>query len=303
MSLHPLQQSREYAQALRRLGAEVDMGDQICLYRNVPLLGRLAYLPRGRWPEIAPRTATVINAADPNQDLTLLAQGAIPVMSQQWLAVLDLHQGEPALMAAMHGKWRNRLRAAMAGPLTLTSGRFCSRKHAWLLAADSQQQAERGYTALPHAILDSYPADRTLLIEARLGATPVAAMLFLLHAPGATYHLGWTGAQGRKHHAHTLILWHAMQRLRGLGVLDLELGTLDDTNTPGLVRFKLGSGAKPVQLGQTWLYLPRLAPLIRAIRRGGGFLSGLLRKGSIGGPRTSQDTPHGSAQHRHYRPR
>ncbi len=283
------------------MGARVRCQEQTSILRRLPILGDLVYLPRGDW-RTGPTRTTLVNAPDAAQDHAWHNAGAVPLVSPQWLAVLELAE-EPQMLAAMHGKWRNRLRAAMRGPLTLHSSPFCPNKHDWLLQHEARQREKRRYTALPHAVLQHLPTDQTLLIQACLNGTPVAAMLFILHAPGASYHIGWSGRDGRAHHAHNLILWHAARNLRRRGVTMLELGTLDSKHTPGLTRFKLGSGAKPVKLGFTWLFLPGLSPLIRTIRRWGGIPSGLFRKGSIGGPRTSQDTPHGSAQHRHYRPR
>ncbi|MGH1354913.1 MAG: GNAT family N-acetyltransferase [Thalassovita sp.] len=299
----PLQQSSEYAQALSAIGADVVVDRQLCLRRKLPVVGTIGYLPRGNWPARPPTGMTLINATDADQDNAIRAAGALPLMTPQTLAVLELGGTETDWLTAMHGKWRNRLRAALDGPLVLHSAEFCSKSHTWLLDRETAQRADRGYTTLPHALIRAYPQDQTLVIEAHLNDVPVAAMLFLLHPPGATYHIGWSGPEGRKANAHNLILWHAMHHLQLRGITHLELGTLDSINAPGLARFKLGSGAKPLKLGHSWLYLPRLAPLFRAIRRVRGFPSGLLSKGSIGGPRTSQDTPHGSAQHRNYRPR
>jgi hypothetical protein len=301
MKIAWFQQSQTYARALAAMGARIERSTQTALLRRLPVLGQLRYVPLGQCTG-AEQDLTVVNAPCPQQDAQWRALGAVPVMTPQWRAVLRL-QGDSAMMEAMHGKWRNRLRAAMKGPLHLRTGPFRPDKHGWLLQHEALQRRQRGYAALPLQLLRHIPQDQTLLIEAHLNGAPVAAMLFVLHAPGATYHIGWSGPDGRAHGAHNLILWRAAQILAARGLTWLELGALDSQHTPGLTRFKLGSGAKPVQLGHTWLYLPRLSPLIGWIRRWGAFPSGLLRKGSIGGPRTSQDTPHGSAQHRHYRPR
>jgi len=130
---------------------------------------------------------------------------------------------------------------------------------AWLLAKDAEQQQARGYRALParftHAWLALDPR-AALLAEARLGPERVAAMLFLLHRPWASYHVGWSGAAGRKSNAHTLLLWRAMLHLRDAGCTVTHLGDVDDDSAPDLARFKSGTGARVLELGATVLLPP-----------------------------------------------
>lgn len=300
----PLQHSDDYAHALTTLGVRFSRhGSVPHICRRIAVLGTLTYAPRAGWAGPPPPGLTVINAANTHEDTQLRSQGFIPLVTPQTLASLDLRPSRDQQRAAMHGKWRNRLSAARRGGLTLQFGPFDPAKHGWLLTQENQQRRQNRYTGLPHRFLLAYPVENTLLVQAQSNGTTVAAMLFLIHAPGATYHIGWYGPEGRRLNAHNLILWQASQSLRARGITALDLGTLDSVNAPGLARFKLGCGAKPLELGHTWLYLPYVSPMIRAIGRTRGFLSGLFCKGSIGGPRTSQDTPHGSAQHRHYRPR
>jgi lipid II:glycine glycyltransferase (peptidoglycan interpeptide bridge formation enzyme) len=273
------------------------------LTRRTPL-GRLTYIPRGHWEhKRRPDGLTLINASDVATDANLAELGFLPIVTPQTIAILDISDTDANRLRAAHGKWRNRLRRATREPIHIKQTPFCPHRHGWLLKKETDQRRENRYAALPHAFLQAYPSNKTLVLEAWAANVPIAAMLFLLHFPSATYHLGWSGQTGRALNAHTLLLWRASQILHDRGLRQLELGTLDTKNAPGLARFKLGSGAKPLLLGHTWLFIPGLSPLIRAIRRRGGFTSGLFSEGSIGGPRTSQETPHGSAQHRHHRPR
>ncbi|MGR1582259.1 GNAT family N-acetyltransferase [Thalassobius sp. S69A] len=296
----PLQQSVQYETALRKIGTDLSRDTGVLrLHKRLAGLP-VTYVPRGMG---ALHGLTVINAPDPQADRHLHAQGCIPVVTPQTLAIMDLTAKDADRRAAQHGKWRNRLRRAEAAPLRITQGPFDPAHHGWLLQHETAQRQARGYRALPHAFVTAYPRQDTLLIQALHQGQPVAAMLFLLHSSAASYHIGWASHAGRRLNAHPLLLWRAAQLLHRRGFAQLDLGTLDTQSAPGLARFKLGSGARPVVLGHSWLHLPLVSPLLRAIRHWGGIPSGLLRKGSIGGPRTSQDTPHGSAQHRHYRPR
>lgn len=158
---------------------------------------------------------------------------------------------------ALHGKWRNRLVKAEASHLRLKILSDRGSDHNWLIGNEARQRRDRGYKALPPAFSEAWlrdPSARSLTVTAKR-QIPMAGMMFLCHGNTATYHLGWTSADGRECAAHTLMLWRAMEQLRDDGVKTLDLGLLDTERTPGLARFKLGAGATAHRLGPTTLIL------------------------------------------------
>ncbi len=177
----------------------------------------------------------------------------LPIMTPATLAYLPIH---PPDRGAMHSKWRNRLLMAENAGVTISRLPNQIEKLEWLLQADRVQQKARGYRALPGSFTAAWLANDTsnaLTLTAGRNNRPIAAMMFLLHGNTATYHIGWSDDQGRAANAHNLLLWQAAKRLAAKGVRKVDLGTLDTVNTPGLARFKLGSGAKPCRLGPTSL--------------------------------------------------
>jgi lipid II:glycine glycyltransferase (peptidoglycan interpeptide bridge formation enzyme) len=96
------------------------------------------------------------------------------------------------------------------------------------------------------------------LDEARQRAEELAAMLMLCHGLTATYHIGWSGPQGRATAAHQLLLVRAADWLAARGHVRLDLGTVDTDANPGLARFKIGSGAIIRPLGGSWVGVPGL---------------------------------------------
>jgi hypothetical protein len=174
------------------------------------------------------------------------------VMTPSTLAYLTLG---PGLRKRMHVKWRNRLTTAEGNGITIRPSQSLTRQE-WLLNADRQQQKQRHYRALPPAFTRAWseldPKSVTLL-TAQTKAEPIAAMLFLRHGATVSYHIGWTGPEGRAASAHNLILAHAAEHFATKGVSCMNLGLLDTETAPGLARFKLGSGAQPVETGGTWL--------------------------------------------------
>lgn len=170
-----------------------------------------------------------------------------PIMTAGTMARLALNDG---MRARMHGKWRNRLVRAERKDLCFE--RQEPTRLEWLFDADRKAQREKGYRAMPRAFTESW-TDPILTLVARRNGEPAAAMLFLRHGTTATYHIGWSGDEGRRVSAHNLLLWHGMQVLRAEGVAWLDLGILDTRNAPGLARFKLVAGAEAHRLGGTWL--------------------------------------------------
>lgn len=271
----PLQQSRTYGDVLARLGAEVARRDleaasgrcgraQVILRRFGPL--RVGLLSRGPvWqgaPEAHEEAAALRALGRAFRPLVATPERAGPglrLFPQRQRALLELAAEPAALRAGLAGKWRNRLVKAEGAGLRLRLSWPEPAAVSWLLARDADQQRARGYRALParftHAWLALAPR-AALLAEAWEGAERVAAMLFLLHAPWASYHIGWSGAAGRKANAHALLLWRAMLHLRDAGFTLIDLGDVDGAAAPGLARFKTGTGARLTPIGPTVLLPP-----------------------------------------------
>lgn len=177
----------------------------------------------------------------------------------QEVAELDLTPAEAARLAAQHGKWRNRLRHAQAGPVVITHSPYEPRRDAPLLTLEVAQRRSRRYLALPTDFCHAWAATNpkaTRLFRADGPEGFLAFVLILLHAPTASYHIGWTGAAGRKTSAHNLLLWQASNWLASRGYLRLDLGGIDRIKAPGLARFKLGSGATAHAIGPLMGRLP-----------------------------------------------
>lgn len=228
------------------------------------LIKRSAPLPRPRAFFITPDETS---AAIPS------AARLTRVMTGHTEAVIALGRDETAMRHAMKGKWRNRLRAAETAELKVTRSEAPLTADHWLLAAEADQRGQKGYDGPPAALPAAFQAaagrrDATLLLEARApgSAAPLAGMLFLRHGAaaagrkgagarsgGATYLVGWSGAEGRRLGAHNLLLWRAMQTLAAAGTAHIDLGGLDTRRAAGLARFKLGAGARPRALCGTFV--------------------------------------------------
>lgn len=277
-----LQQHPYYGQTVRGLGAGVKMyrlctgGGEVgrvqVLYRRMGPL-RLAWVGRGPvwmpWVAEAARRDALAKIATCLPGLALVQPDTVAeagwmrapaLMTAPSVAEIELTVPAEGRMARQHGKWRNRLRKAQAAGLTIRQRPVNGDADAALLAKEAAQRRRRGYTALPPAFLRKWAGQHrhaTRLFTAHLNGEIVAFMVFLLHAPVATYHVGWSGAAGRDASAHHLLLWTASDWLADRGFSRLDLGTVDTATTPGLARFKIGTGAQIRALGPTLLPLPR----------------------------------------------
>lgn len=166
--------------------------------------------------------------------------------------MLDLSQSEDALLAALDSKWRNQLRTSQKSPLSIVPVGQKPDNYLWLLEQEAAQQHRIGYSGLNPGLVVSYQAyagaNSLLVTRADLGKDTVAGMLCLIHGTSATYHIGWNSDQGREHHAHNLLLWDSILRLKQRGIRWFDLGGANTESGAGLTRFKLGTGGNLLTL-------------------------------------------------------
>lgn len=272
----PLQQHPHFVAALRAAGRTCDAyvtphGQVQMLRRRLGPFGTMTAATRGPiWRTTAPDIQ--------HTELSEMARAGLRIINDEHTAPTALHAagfrqiatpGHVALwditgdmIKQAHGKWRNAYRQAQRAAQNVTIRRFDTTRDSWLLQADAAQQKQRRYRALPGWITLAYAqiAPRDVWVGFTGPAkSPDAAMLFLRHDTGATYHIGWTSDAGRATNAHHLIMITAATHLAERGVAQLDLGQVDTVTTPGLARFKLGTGARLHRLGGTWMYFGRLA--------------------------------------------
>ena len=253
MTPYPIQQSPDFTEILARAGASAH---QVLAGANcVQVIDRGPVRYVSRPPATADLRAlrgkrvTVINAGRDTNNIR--ASGYVRIMSGASIAVLDT--SKPMRPAQ---KWRNALTKSRHFKTRITH-RPLHPTDDWLFKLDAAQQAAKSYRGLPHQISQHWPQRYTVLSVAWHKKSPIAAMLHLIHGHAATYQIGWSGREGRRVNAHNLLLYDVAGKLRDIGVETLELGLVDTHNAPGLARFKIGSGAKVIKLGGTWIAPPR----------------------------------------------
>lgn len=267
----PFQQSRPYAVASQALGARLSLaritadglagqalvmdryGLRLCL--RGPVWNRAADAQADRHA-----LRRLARAATTSGRLTLAMPesgvqgfGLMPLMTPRHVALWDLRATKEDLLAAMHGKWRNRLRQSLARGVEAVPG--APRHLPDLVVVEAGQRRARGYRTLPPAFTVALPADDLRLWLWRAKGRVQAAMCFVCHGDWATYHMGHASPLAREVGAHGVMLWQAALALRDEGVTTLDLGDVNTDDAPGLAHFKLGTGAALHPLGRlSWVW-------------------------------------------------
>ncbi len=263
------QQSRPYAAAAMAVGAQVmravvhDAGTvigtaQVLRRRGTRLVSRGPVFTEGldngtrrhALRRLARQGAAVV--ATPEEPMA--GFGLVPLVTPRFCALWSLKPEPDDLRAAAWGKWRNRVVTAARKGVEIRPAGLAALK--LLVEAEAVQRHQRGYRALPAGFSLALPEASLRLWQWHDAGQVHAAMCFVRHGTWATYHLGWADAPARGVGAHGLMLWQAALSLRAEGVEMLDLGDVNSEVTPGLARFKLGTGAELHRLGATCLVLP-----------------------------------------------
>ncbi len=206
-----------------------------------------------------PRTAILWSPDD--ADGADRRAGAGRVMTGQSTVWLDLTEDTEDLLRNLDGKWRNMLRRAERAGFGLKAARGGSSLD-WLIDANEAHRRRVGYRGpspdfLRMLAAAQAPPGPLVLIATEQSGEPVAGVLMVRHGAAATYLAGCTSPRGRELRAHHRLLFEAMRRLADEGVRRLDLGGVETHDSPGIARFKLGTGGRLATLAGTYLVPPR----------------------------------------------
>ncbi|WP_420417053.1 GNAT family N-acetyltransferase [Pacificispira sp.] len=176
--------------------------------------------------------------------------GFHPAMAPYHTAWLDLTQPLTTIRAGMRQNFRNQLCRAERSGLAVRK----VEDPRPLLARYDQHRKRRRYSGPSGTMLAAIREEDLLCLEAySMSGDSVAGVLFVLHGRAATYQVGWTSAEGRKTHAHNLLLWNGLEALQESKLEHLDMGGIDWTRAPGVAHFKSGLPAEPFSLPGTFV--------------------------------------------------
>ena len=159
---------------------------------------------------------------------------------------LDLNQSLEELRAGLKKNWRGALKKAEKAGLDIEwdeQGQHLP----WLLKAYALDKQKRGYDGpdpkrMQIIAQEFVKTDNLIIGRALINNKPIAAILVPCHGRGATYQIGWSSQTGRQTCAHYLLLWQLLRKLKNKGIIDLDLGGVNDETAKGVKSFKSGMG-------------------------------------------------------------
>ena len=153
---------------------------------------------------------------------------------------IDLSQDEPALMAALNGKWRTDLRYAQKSGLTLEAGNGPDMQ-ARFLVLFRDIQAAKGFapdiTPEFHFALSGPDLGYDILIITKDGQD-LAGIVIGTSGHCTVYLFGATAEAGRTLRAGYMLTWEGIRLSQSRGMHWYDLGGVDFEENPDVARFK-----------------------------------------------------------------
>ncbi|MCB9944086.1 MAG: peptidoglycan bridge formation glycyltransferase FemA/FemB family protein [Geminicoccaceae bacterium] len=172
---------------------------------------------------------------------------------------LDLRPGLDDLRGRLDGKWRNMLCRAEETGMAVREVRG-GQALDWLIETNETHRKKVGYRGpspnFIRALGMAQPAGRRMVLVAFDNRQPIAGVIMDRHGASATYYAGCTTETGRQWRAHHRLVWEALGRLKASGATALDLGGIDTESSPGVARFKLGTGGEAITLAGSYLLPP-----------------------------------------------
>ncbi len=178
--------------------------------------------------------------------------GFIPATKEGYQTIwLDLRPDLEILRKNLNKKWRNMLNQAERKKLEIVWSEGGS-NFAWLMTNYAKDKESKGYKGASLKTVISLSGEfsrgqNMLMGTAILDSKPIAAILLFIHGGSATYQIGYSSDIGRKARAHHLLLWSALEQLKGRNINDFDLGGINDGTAEGVKIFKKGMGGKIIK--------------------------------------------------------
>jgi lipid II:glycine glycyltransferase (peptidoglycan interpeptide bridge formation enzyme) len=165
---------------------------------------------------------------------------------------LEIDRDTKELFEKLKPAWRNMVRKAQKSGVR-TEWDDTALHLEWMLGGYVADRAQKGYDGpsvkMLRALAKTMTPQKNMVIgRALIDNQPCAGVLFFLHGASATYQIGWSDGKGREAAAHNLLLWDALEMLKGRGIRNLDLGGVNDESAAGVKNFKAGMGGELVQL-------------------------------------------------------
>lgn len=164
---------------------------------------------------------------------------------------VDLMQDEKTLRGNLKKNWRGSLQKFEKSDVTIEWDET-GQTLPWLLKHYEIDKMRRGYDGATPKFLrvlgKIFAQSQNILIGLAMhGGNCIGSVLVLKHGTSATYQIGWTSDEGRRHCAHHGLLWQVVMKLKANGAKDFDLGGINESAS-GVRKFKMAMGGDIVTL-------------------------------------------------------
>jgi hypothetical protein len=194
--------------------------------------------------------------ADPVSETAMRKAGFMARKRNGWASgLIELYIPLETVRARASREWRKNLAAALKTRLELRirndAGGF-----EWMLQRHADNMRAKGFSNPPvDFVRELLAADAGdfRLFQACIDEEPCSALLVARFGHHAETYLSWTADEGRRHNAHTFLMWHAFVEMKRLGCRALDLGGYSTADRYGA--YKRSLRGKEYRLAGEWLAL------------------------------------------------
>jgi len=159
--------------------------------------------------------------------------------------VLNIEKSEDEILKEMHQKTRYNINLAVKKGVSIVEADVSRFEEFWhLLDQTSGRDKFRPHGRNYYQAMLNISNNFLKLFFAEHENRPIAAGIFTFFGDTATYLHGGSANDNRDVMAPYLLQWHAIKLARQLGYKYYDFHGIDETNYPGVTRFKKGFGGK-----------------------------------------------------------
>ena len=172
---------------------------------------------------------------------------------------ISLERSDVEIMNSFKSKWRNLLRKSIKSKLIIEEWNKNKEIIVDLIEKYEKMQKEKKFKGISSKFIkklstkssDSWSFNlytAKVFSKETQDYVDIGILLSIVHGDTATYTLGITNSQGRKHNANYFLLWHAILEAKSKGCLWFDLGGLNKNTPKGIAHFKKGTNGIPYEL-------------------------------------------------------
>jgi len=181
-----------------------------------------------------------------NQNI-LKSSGLLRMSKKKYNTIhINLKSELDQLRSNLNSKWRNQLVKAEKNQVKIIIDTELKYK-SFIIDKNNMMMKIKNYKGIDsdslNYLFDQFHNDNKVFNFIALSPEnnkPIAYTVFLSFSNIAVYFLGWVDLDGRKFNPSNLLLWSAVSHFKDFNYKLIDLGGIDEKETPGITKFKRG---------------------------------------------------------------